>query len=238
MRIETPLLVVVVAVVAIGCSAGAVTPSTDATTSTTVTTARASTIEQPEIEQPAPTFEASVDSVDAAALGSSWREGCPVGPDELSLVTIIHWDFVGEVRRGALVVHSNVAEDVVSVFASLFETRFPMERVELVQAYESDDDLSMAANNTSAFNCRRIAGTTSWSEHAFGKAIDVNPVQNPYLRSGVLPPAGADYLDRSDVRPGMIVADDVAVQAFAAIGWKWGGEWSTPDYQHFSQSGR
>lgn len=238
MRTGTPLLWAVVAALLVGCSASAVTTSTVTTAPTTASTAPASTIEQPEIEEPAPTFEASIGAVDAETLGSSWREGCPIGPEELSLLTITHWDFDGEVRSGELVVHSDVAEDVVSVLASLFDARFPLERVELVQAYNSDDDLSMAANNTSAFNCRRVAGTVSWSEHAFGKAIDINPVQNPFLRSAVLPSAGAEYLDRSDLRPGMIVPGDVVVQAFAAIDWRWGGEWTSPDYQHFSQSGR
>ena len=114
----------------------------------------------------------------------------------------------------------------------------------LVDAYGGDDDRSMAADNTSGYNCRRVAGTDRWSDHAFGAAIDINPVQNPYVQpSGVAPPAGRRFatLDRragADVPAGVIHADDVVVRAFARIGWEWGGDWtSAKDYQHFSAAG-
>ena len=112
---------------------------------------------------------------------------------------------------------------------------------EIEAKYDADDDLSMAANNTSAFNCRKVSGSTNWSEHAYGRAIDVNPVQNPYVtRSGrVSPPAGRPYADRGRRAPGMLHAGDQAVKAFARAGWAWGGEWtSAKDYQHFSTTGR
>jgi hypothetical protein len=102
--------------------------------------------------------------------------------------------------------------------------------MELVEKFGGSDEASMAADNTSAFNCRRIAGTSRWSEHAYGRAIDINPVENPHVTAAI---------DRSQLRPGMIVADDVVVKAFAAIGWSWGGTWrSSKDYQHFSATGR
>jgi poly-gamma-glutamate synthesis protein (capsule biosynthesis protein) len=109
-----------------------------------------------------------------------------------------------------------------------------------VDAYGSDDERSMAADNTSAFNCRRVAGSSSWSEHARGLAIDINPLENPEIRGGrVLPPAGAAFTDRSRWRRGMIHSEDAVVRAFAAIGWRWGGYWRSPkDYQHFSATGR
>jgi len=112
--------------------------------------------------------------------------------------------------------------------------------MEPVDAFGGDDDRSMAANNTSAFNCRTIAGSSRWSEHAFGRAIDINPVQNPYVRgASVDPPAGATFLDRASGAPGLITADGPVVAAFAKIGWRWGGAWSAgQDYQHFSASGR
>lgn len=126
------------------------------------------------------------------------------------------------------------------VFRRLFEVRFPIRRMKLVDAYGGSDRRSMAANNTSAFNCRRVAGSSSWSEHAYGRAIDIDPVQNPWVANGVAsPPAGARYVDRSQRRRGMIHAGDAVVRAFAAAGWKWGGYWTSPkDYQHFSATGR
>jgi hypothetical protein len=122
----------------------------------------------------------------------------------------------------------------------LFNAHFPFRRIWLIDAYGSDDRRSMAANNTSAFNCRYVAGTTRWSEHAYGRAIDINPIQNPYVSgSYVSPAAGRAYADRSRRAPGMIHAGDVVVRAFASIGWKWGGYWrSSKDYQHFSSTGR
>ncbi len=138
-----------------------------------------------------------------------------------------------------------MARDVVSVFRKLYAARWPIARMRLVDAYRGDDDRSMAANNTSAYNCRSVAGSTSWSEHAYGTAIDVNPVQNPYVQAGsVAPPSGQRYadLDRSPgtrLPPGVVQAGDAVVRAFAAIGWEWGGRWTTSkDYQHFSLTGR
>ena len=137
------------------------------------------------------------------------------------------------------------ARDVVDVFRQLFEAAFPIRRMQLVDVYGADDDRSMAANNTSAYNCRRVAGTDRWSEHAYGGAVDINPVQNPYVRgTSFVPAEGARYVDvprGADARPapGVIVAGDVVVRTFARIGWEWGGTWqSSRDYQHFSASGR
>jgi hypothetical protein len=208
------------------------------TTTTTPTATRPSAAAVPTTFQPG--FHAYVLPVTAEALASSWEPGCPVEPDELRLVILTHWTFTGEVRSGELVIHHTLVDDVSVVFRSLYEARFPIERMELVQVYGSDDDVSMAANNTSGFNCRHVAGTTVWSEHAFGRAIDVNPVQNPYVHSSgaVAPPAGAAYLDRGDIRPGMITMGDAVERAFASVGWAWGGSWSEPDYQHFSATGR
>lgn len=128
-----------------------------------------------------------------------------------------------------------VATDVAVIMRDLFELRFPIERITPVDAFGADDDASMAANNTSAFNCRTVTGGTDWSEHAHGEAIDINPVANPYVVGDVvLPPAGVDYLDRSQNLTGMIHHDDGVVRAFAARGWSWGGDWTRPvDYQHF-----
>ena len=127
------------------------------------------------------------------------------------------------------------------MFARLYAARFPIRRMEPVDAFGGSDDRSMAADNTSAFNCRTAVapGPRRWSAHAYGEAIDVDPVENPYLVDGrVLPPAGRRYLDRSRVRPGMAVPGGTLVSAFAAVGWQWGGRWTgSPDTQHFSATG-
>lgn len=196
-------------------------------------------------EQPAdPAFEGSIEplpeEVRAAMTGVTWREGCPVGLDELSLLTLSHWDFEGEVRIGRLIVATKHARDMVGVFEALFEARFPVRRMRPAYEYGGSDDASMADDNTSAFNCRAVTGGSSYSEHSYGHAIDINTVENPYVSGDtVLPAEGAAYVDREDERPGMILPDGPVVAAFAAIGWGWGGDWtSLKDYQHFSATGR
>lgn len=175
-------------------------------------------------------------------IGSSWRAGCPVPLSDLRLVTVTYWGFDAAAHMGRLVVHRWYAEDLARVFHKLYDARFPIRRVRLVDRYGGDDQRSMAADNTSAFNCRYRDGVCCrWSMHAYGKAIDINPVENPYIGPwGVSPDAGADFLDRTDVRPGMLVKKDRAWWAFHAIGWEWGGTWTdgTKDYQHFSSNGR
>jgi hypothetical protein len=185
-------------------------------------------------------FRSSVSPVTAARLGSSHRPGCPTAVSDLRLLRLTHLGFDGHARTGELVVHRAQAAKVVEVFRRLYEARFPVQRMVTVDRYGADDDVSMAANNTSAYNCRTTTGGSAWSEHAYGTALDVNPVQNPYVRgTTVEPAAGRGYLDRTDVRPGMVTPNDVGVRAFAAAGWGWGGDFRTfKDYQHFSLSGR
>lgn len=197
----------------------------------------------PTVTSPGPSFRGSVAPIDeatAARMTSSWRPGCPVPLSDLRLISLNHWGFDGQVRPGELVVHRAHADRILTVFAVLFEARFPIEQVRLVDEFGADDDRSMAANNTSGFNCRKVAGTRRWSQHAYGRAVDINPVQNPYvLRSGeVRPPAGRAYTRREPGVPGLITADGPVVAAFARVGWPWGGRWRSPDYQHFSANGR
>ena len=172
--------------------------------------------------------------------GVSWRPGCPVELDDLRLLRMPYWGFDGEVHRGRMVVNARQANKVLRVFKRLYAEQFPIRRMRLIDAYDGSDDQSMAANNTSAFNCRRMVASSRWSEHSYGRAIDVNPVQNPYVRGEtVAPTAGRRYLDRSDVRRGMVVRPGPVVRAFAAVEWRWGGDWSSAkDYQHFSRTGR
>jgi D-alanyl-D-alanine carboxypeptidase len=187
---------------------------------------------------PQPRFAGTVSKVTAADLRYSYRPGCPVGPSDLRRLEVSHWDFAGRRRVGSMVVRSSEARDVLSVFRKLYAARFPIRRLRLVEAYKGSDDASMAADNTSGFNCRYVSGTRRWSQHAYGLAIDINPVENPYVHGGrVEPPAGRGFLDRSGAKRGMVVPGDVVIRTFAAIGWSWGGRWSTPDYQHFSATG-
>ncbi len=135
--------------------------------------------------------------------------------------------------------HADWADALLGVFAQLRAIGFPIERMEPVDAFGGSDDASMAVNNTSAFNCRPVTGGTGWSRHAFGSAIDINPRQNPYVTSDgqVLPPEGAAHVERSPAQ-GRIIRGEGVVEAFAAIGWRWGGDWSDPvDYQHFDTRG-
>jgi len=189
-----------------------------------------------------PPFVARVERVTSGDLPWSWRPGCPVGPDELRRIRLRYEGFDGRAHLGTLVVNARVVHDVVVVFRTLYGARFPIRRMRPVDAYHGSDDRSMAADNTSGFNCRAAvaAGPRSWSMHAYGEAIDVNTVENPYLESGrVLPPNGRAYADRTRVRPGMAVEGGILVRAFARVGWGWGGRWTaSPDYQHFSVSGR
>jgi len=189
---------------------------------------------------PAP-FAATVSPVSRADLRHSYRAGCPVGPADLRAVRLTYRGFDGRAHTGTLVVNRRATGAVVRAFRSLYAAGFPIRRMRPVSAYHGSDDASMAADNTSAFNCRRAVGsaTGSWSMHAYGLAVDVNPVENPYVLGGrALPPSGARFLDRSTVRRGMATAGGALVEAFAAVGWRWGGAWgASPDYQHFSTTG-
>jgi hypothetical protein len=172
---------------------------------------------------------------------TSWRPGCPVRLRDLRLLTLGHWGFDGEPKTGRLVVHEDVARDVRAVFRRLYAVGFPIRRMWLIDAYGGSDFRSIEADNTSAFNCRRATGSGNWSMHAYGLAVDVNPIENPYVESGrVYHERSKRYLDRSKRRKGMIRAGDAVVRAFASIGWGWGGSWagSVKDYQHFSANGR
>ena len=150
---------------------------------------------------------------------------------------VSYWDFRGRTREGTIVVARRVAPQVLRIFRFLWAAGFPIRRLRPVSAYGGSDERSMAADNTSGFNCRYVRGTTRWSMHAYGEAIDVNPVENPYVQgSRVSPPAGRAFLDRSRYRKGMATRDSALVDAFLNAGWKWGASFG--DYQHFSTTGR
>jgi hypothetical protein len=166
---------------------------------------------------------------------------CPVALADLRFLRVRYVGFDARAHIGEMVVHRNLAREVTQVFGRLYDARWPIRRMRLVDDYRGDDDRSMTANNTSGYNCRRVAGSPAWSDHAYGTAIDINPVQNPYLTgTSVRPRKGSRFatVDRSAAArlpAGVIHANDVVVRAFAQIGWSWGGHWTTSkDYQHFS----
>jgi hypothetical protein len=175
--------------------------------------------------------------VTAEELGPSWHPGCPVPPEQLRLVTVEHLGTDGTTHTGHLVVNQDRADQVVALFHQLRAMRYPVEKIQTPDHYpQAEDELSMADNNTSAFNCRGIPGKNRWSQHAWGRAVDINPRVNPYVdKTGKLQPKnGAEYLDRTRNDPGLLHDGDPAVRAFTDRGWTWGGHWTNPiDYQHF-----
>jgi hypothetical protein len=179
----------------------------------------------------------------ARVRGSSWHPGCPVGLDDLRLLRIGYWDFAGRARVGRMIVAAPAVRPVRRAFARLFAARFPIRRMRLVDDYGASDFASIAADNTSAFNCRLATGSTHFSEHAFGRAIDINPIENPYVYPDgtTVHAASRPFLDRGHHRTGMAFHGGVLLRAFQAVGWGWGGDWRPPsatDYQHFSSTGR
>jgi hypothetical protein len=215
---------------------GATTTSQAATTTTvppTTTTTDAPTTTAPS------GFDYSVSAVSRQRLGHSWHQGCPVHWSDLSMVTLDYWGFDGREHAGEIVVAAGQAEAVASVFGELYEAHFPIVSIipigDLPKGAEDEPDY----DNTSGFHCRFVAGTSTWSQHANGLAIDLNVMQNPFIDGNVIWPENSGlYLDRSLDKPGMIHAGDEVVDAFASIGWGWGGYWnSLKDYQHFSATG-
>ncbi|MQA14668.1 MAG: M15 family peptidase [Pseudonocardiaceae bacterium] len=185
-------------------------------------------------------FESTVGPVPPDVLSrSTWQPACPAAPDELRYLTMSFVGFDGRPHTGEMIVHADVARVVVAAFEQLFAAGFPIEEMRVVAAAELDAPPTGDGNNTTAFVCRPVVGQTSWSAHASGLAIDLNPFQNPYQRDDlVLPELASSYLDRSWHRPGMVHDGGPAVSAFEEIGWSWGGRWSQPiDIMHFSATG-
>jgi hypothetical protein len=173
--------------------------------------------------------------------GVSWRPGCPVPLAALRAVSATYHGFDGRDRTGTVIVNRDVAGTMLLVLRRLYADGFPIRRMLPVDAYGGSDERSIDADNTSAFNCRFVEGTRRYSEHAYGRAIDVNPIENPYVTAlgATAHAAGRPYLRRVPFRPGMAAEGHALVRAFDAVGWGWGGRWTgARDYQHFSASGR
>lgn len=192
----------------------------------------------------APGFHARVmplsPALRAQMTGVSWHRGCPVPLPALRLLRLSYVGFDGRAHSGRLVANADAAPALVAAFRRLYAARVPIRRMEPVDAFGGSDFASIEADNTSAFNCRPVSGSSGWSQHAYGRAIDVNPIENPYVSAAGKTEhrASRPYLDRARRRPGMAVPGGAVVAAFTAQGWGWGGAWSgAKDYQHFSATG-
>lgn len=166
--------------------------------------------------------------VRARMEGVSWHGGDPRCPrwEELAYLRLSHVTFDGGTAEGELVVATAIAARAVEVFRRLWQLGFPIRSLRLVDEFGASDDRSMAADNSSAFNFRVIAGTDQLSQHALGRAIDINPVENPWRRPDrIVPEQGRDYADRTRIRPGMIVRPGPVVAMLDELGWEWGGDW-------------
>jgi D-alanyl-D-alanine carboxypeptidase len=226
------------AVALAACSSAAAMPRADAP-------ARPATASRDQAAGPPFTFSAQRlgPATRKRVRGSSWHPGCPVGLADLRLLRIGYWDFAGRPQVGRMIVAASAVRAVRRAFARLYEARFPIRRMRLVDDFGASDFASIDADNTSAFNCRLATGSSRFSEHAYGRAVDVNPIENPYVYTNgtTTHAASRPYLDRSRHRPGMAFHGGVLVRAFAAARWGWGGDWRPPsatDYQHFSSTGR
>jgi len=186
-------------------------------------------------------YEEITDAIKARIDGKSYGENCTIPYEELRYVKVLHWGFDGLTHEGELIVNKSIAEDIVEIFKELYELEYPIERMVLVDEYDADDNTSMAANNSSAFNYRVIDGTDRISLHSYGVAIDINPKYNPYVRTVdgktvVTPLNGLEYADRTLDCQYYIVKDDPCYKAFTDRGFTWGGEWKNQkDYQHFQK---
>ena len=175
--------------------------------------------------------------------GNSWRKGCPVHLNDLRYIRLTYRDFNGRDARGEMIVHKDVASEVTQIFKELYEIGYPIRKMKLVSDYKGSDWQSIEADNTSAFNCRKATGSKHWSKHSYGKAIDLNSIENPYIsRSGhISHKASQQYRKRvhknhTAADKAVLLKSDKAVHIFKKYGWKWGGDWSgVKDYQHFSK---
>jgi hypothetical protein len=175
--------------------------------------------------------------------GNSWKKSCPVGLNNLRYIQVRHWNFQGKVGMGEIIVHKNVAQSIVKIFKALYKIQYPIRQMRLVSDFQGNDWQSIEADNTSAMNCRGTTGNSKkWSKHAYGRAIDINPIENPYIsKTGrISHKASLEYRTRKHkasrgwADKAMILNHDPVKKIFKKYGWSWGGKWNTiKDYQHF-----
>lgn len=252
-------ILVVVAMIFTGCGHGAQTREKTTTQAEAATTAAPRTTLEAKTEaERAPITEKEVATTEAATTkveenfiydvvtideamakamtGKSFHENPHIALEDLRVVHVPHYGFDGATHQGSLVVHEKIAEDILEIFTELYEAQYPIEKMIPVDAYEGDDNAAMVDNNTSAFNYRVVAGTVKLSNHAYGLAIDINPLVNPWVTKDgrVAPIEGEAYADRSLKAKGMIHKGGLCYEAFTSRGFAWGGDWkNSKDYQHF-----
>lgn len=169
--------------------------------------------------------------------GKSFEPEKSISHTKLRKLTVTYIGFDEKDKTGEIIVNETVASEVLDIFKELYEAKYPIEKIRLIDYYNGDDVLSMDDNNSSAYNHRYIAGTEKLSTHAMGLAVDINPIQNPFVKNDFVSPLeGENYLDRNENKKGMVIKDDICYNAFVSRGWIWGGDWQTPkDYQHFEK---
>lgn len=246
-KISYAIILFLLLAFATGCGVGDVR---DGATLSTITLPYQALPRQPRIEEPVmapkpyvptpePVFTAEPipPHIAQQIMGSSFHPHTPFGMEELAYLTLTHVNFEGERTEGHMIVAAAIAEEVLDIFRDIYAAQFPIARIRLIDYYNALDYYSMADNNSVGFNFRTIAGTNVISRHGLGMAIDINPIQNPYIRGNTIwPAAGVDYVDRTNVRPGMIIPGDAVYTAFISRGWIWGGHWTSPiDYHHFER---
>ena len=181
------------------------------------------------------------DSIFARIEGKSFKEDCTTRREDLRYLRVLHYNKVGEVLQGELICHKDIADDLLAIFRELYQAKYPIERMVLIDEYDADDEASRRANNTSAFNYRKASGMRTLSKHSTGMAIDINPLYNPLVkhregRTRVYPSNATPYIDRSHDFPYKIVKGDLCCRLFKKYGFSWGGDWkSSKDYQHFEK---
>lgn len=186
------------------------------------------------------TFEVNSinDEIYNKIYNKSWKENAPVTISDLRYIVVSYWGFDDKPHIGEIIVNKSVAEDIKDIFKELFYLKYPIDKIKLIDEYNAIDEASMNDNNTSSFCFRPQSNSTKLSVHSYGLAIDINPLQNPYVKGNVIQPAAAkEYTDRSIIKKGMILKDDPCYKAFTSRGWTWGGEWNgMKDYQHFEKN--
>jgi hypothetical protein len=178
------------------------------------------------------------EEIETRIKGVSWKQNNTIGLEDLCYVKVTYWGFDEKAHIGELIVSKELGKEVAEIFEELYSAKFPIEKIKLIDEYNAIDSKSMEDNNTSAFCYREVDGKPGkLSKHSYGIAIDINPVQNPYVyKEKIAPEIGKEYVDRSKASKGMIVKNDACYNAFVSRGWTWGGDWKyEKDYQHFQK---
>lgn len=187
------------------------------------------------------TYEPLPFNIIASIDGISYRKNPQIAISDLSFIKILHYDFHLIEKRGKLICHKDIAKELTEIFYELYQIRYPIDKVRLIDVYNGNDESSMADNNSSCFNYRLVTNQNKLSNHALGKAVDINPLYNPYVQvidgvTHIMPSNARKYVDRNRKFSHKLTSDDPCVKIFKAHGFTWGGDWSpSKDYQHFEK---